>query len=72
MEHPEHAIDFRLLAHIVSPRQLMEFTGLSAATIWRMRKRGDLPNPIQLSPGRVGWRSEQIHTWLNARAGTKG
>lgn len=71
MPFHETATDFQQLARIVSPRQLMDLTGLSAATLWRLRKRGELPNPIQLSPGRVGWRSDEITTWINSRSGAK-
>ena len=28
-------------------------TGLSTTTIWRLRRRGEFPNPVQLSPGCV-------------------
>lgn len=52
---------------IVSPQQLRERTGLSLPTIWRMRRRGDLPPPIRLSPGRIGWRADVIAAWLAAR-----
>ena len=32
----------------------------SKATIWRMRTRGDLPEPLKLSAGLVGWTGEQV------------
>lgn len=56
------------IRRILSPRQLVELTGLSPATIWRMRRRGDLPDPIRLSPGRVGWREADIERWIEQRA----
>ena len=52
---------------IISRAKLAELTGLSDATIWRMRNRGELPEPIQLSPGRVGWRASVIDDWLSSR-----
>ena len=42
--------------------------GVSAATIWRMRCRGDFPAPIQVSPGAVAWREMEILAWIEARA----
>ena len=45
--------------------------GLSLATLWRLRRRGDLPEPIRLSPGCVGWRSSDIEAWLSARVGRR-
>lgn len=55
------------LPRILSPRQLIEITGLSPATIWRMRRRGELPDPVRLSPGRVGWSEDVIARWLTER-----
>lgn len=53
---------------ILRPRELAGHVGLSLATLWRLRRRGDLPEPIRLSPGCVGWRSSDIEAWLAARA----
>jgi len=36
---------------IIRPRELAERIGLSLASIWRLRRRGDPPEPIRLSPG---------------------
>jgi prophage regulatory protein len=51
----------------ISPRQLQELLGLSEPTIWRMRQRGELPEPIRLSPGRVGWSEETIRQFIASR-----
>jgi prophage regulatory protein len=53
---------------ILRPRNLSARLGLSLATLWRLRRRGDLPEPIRLSPGCVGWRASDIEAWLTARA----
>ncbi len=58
---------FAPLSRILSPRELGELIGLAPATLWRMRRRGDLPAPIRLSPNRVGWREDVISAWLAAR-----
>jgi predicted DNA-binding transcriptional regulator AlpA len=55
----------------MSIRELMVLTGLSDTTLWRMRVRGELPEPIRVSPGRVGWPEDTIRAWLAARAGTQ-
>ena len=52
---------------IVSPKQFSEESTLSITTLWRLRKRGELPEPLQLSPGRVGWRRSVIDAWLERR-----
>jgi prophage regulatory protein len=53
---------------ILRPRQLADRIGPSLATLWRLRRSGDLPEPIRLSPGCVGWRTSEIDAWLTARA----
>ncbi len=53
---------------ILRPRELSSRIGLSLATLWRLRRRGDLPEPIRLSPGCVGWRTSVIDDWLTTRA----
>lgn len=50
-------------AYFISAKQLRAFTGLSGPTLWRMRKRGQLPEPERISPGRVAWRRDAIVTW---------
>jgi prophage regulatory protein len=57
---------------ILRPRELAGYVGLSLATLWRLRRRGDLPEPIRLSPGCVGWRSSDIERWLEAREAARG
>ena len=58
-----HRDDAAPVDPIVSPRGLSKQSTLSTTTLWRMRQRGDLPEPLQLSPGRVGWRQSTINNW---------
>jgi prophage regulatory protein len=55
------------LSRIISQRELIALTGLSAATIGRMRRCGELPDPIRLSSRRLGWRTSDIEAWMSAR-----
>ena len=41
-----------------SERQLLGRLGYSRATLWRQRKRGAFPDPVQISPGRKGYEAE--------------
>ena len=41
--------------------------GLSKTTIWRLERKGAFPRRIQLSPGRVGWDSDSVETWIKSR-----
>lgn len=36
------------------------FGGISISTLYRWMDEGQLPRPVQLGPGRVGWPVEQI------------
>ncbi len=56
---------------ILRPRALSNKLDLSLATLWRLRRRGDLPEPIRLSPGCVGWRSSDIERWLDRREASR-
>ena len=46
---------------------VLEVTGLSKATIYRLRQHGQFPQPIQLSPRCVGWRAKEVDAWLEAK-----
>ena len=59
------------LTKILSNREVIQRISLSAATIWRLRQRRDFPEPIPLSPGRVGWRETDIAAWLDRRQESK-
>lgn len=51
-------------------RQVRELTGLGRTTAWRLRRAGDLPEPVPISPGRVAWRERDIVVW-NERRGRR-
>lgn len=52
---------------IIRPSELAEKLGVSIQTIWRMEKRGDLPQRVQLSKRAVGWRSDEIDSFIESR-----
>lgn len=56
-----------LSERFISPQELSSLTGLSLPTLWRLRRRGDLPQPTQLSPRRIGWPVATIREWFAAR-----
>jgi prophage regulatory protein len=41
--------------------------GLSASTIWRLRRRGAFPAPVQIGPNSVAWRVPDIAAWIETR-----
>ena len=42
--------------------------GMSKPTVWRMRRRGEFPEPVRISPGRVAWFSDEIDAWIASRS----
>jgi len=52
---------------ILSAKEVTNKIGLSRTTIWRMELKGDFPRRIILSPGRVGWSSDEIDNWIDTR-----
>ena len=52
---------------IIRPAELADRFGVSRQTLWRMRRRGDLPRPLQISSNVVGWRQSTVDRWLEAR-----
>jgi prophage regulatory protein len=50
----------------------MARTTLSRSTLWRLSREGRIPQPIQITPHRIGWREADITAWLNgAMAGAE-
>ena len=42
--------------------------GLSETTIWRLRRRGQFPLPVRISPGCVAWREADVESWIASRS----
>ena len=52
--------------------EVMERTGLSRASIYRLIKADDFPVAIRLGSRAVGWRAEQIDEWIASRERVRG
>jgi prophage regulatory protein len=52
---------------LLSLRQVIERTGLSGTTIWRMENRGEFPARVQISENRVGWYEDEIDEFIDSR-----
>ncbi|MGC4086221.1 MAG: AlpA family phage regulatory protein [Vicinamibacterales bacterium] len=62
-----HDIACDTIDQIIRPRLLAEKLGISLTTLWRLRRRGELPAPIRISARTVGWRVRDITALLDAR-----
>jgi predicted DNA-binding transcriptional regulator AlpA len=51
------------MTQMLSKKQVVELTGLSRATIDRLRARGSFPQPLKASPGRVVFLKHEIDAW---------
>lgn len=47
--------------------QVIDKTGLSRTTVYESIKRGDFPNPVQLTERSIGWREHEIDEWIEGR-----
>lgn len=47
--------------------EVLEATSLARSTLWREVKAKRFPSPVQITPGRVGWRQSDINRWLENR-----
>lgn len=51
---------------LLSTRELCLMLGQSRMTLWRVRRDGILPAPVQLGR-RIAWRASDIKRWLEER-----
>ena len=52
---------------IIRPNELADRLGVSKVTLWRMRRRDEIPQPLQISSNVVGWRQSTVDRWLEDR-----
>ena len=52
---------------ILRPRTVALYLGISQTTLWRMRRRGEFPAPLQITRGTVGWPRSTVKRWLSER-----
>ena len=55
------------MARILRLPEVLEMTGLSKATVYRLMGAGTFPAPRQLGPRAVGWPEGLIAEWISAR-----
>lgn len=55
---------------VYSIGELRDVIGLAKWTVYDLIKKDQFPRPVQLSPGRVGWRATDIQRWIAERPTT--
>ena len=55
------------MTQILRAREVAHRLGCDSKTIRRWSKNGSFPQPVRLSPTCVGWREEEIESWIEGR-----
>ncbi len=55
------------MAKILRKPEVLNRTGLSHVTIWRLEKKGDFPQRVKLGARAVGWIESDIEKWIETR-----
>lgn len=48
--------------------EVLQATGLSRTTLYRLISRGSFPPPVQISDSAVAWRGSEVLAWMESRA----
>lgn len=56
-----------MIQAILKRAEVVKLVGLGYSTIWRLEKAGEFPARKQLSVGRVGWRRDEVESWVEGR-----
>lgn len=56
---------------IIRPAELSRRLGVSAQTIYRMEKRGEIPKRIKISKRAAGWLESDIREFLESKRETE-
>ena len=52
---------------IIGPAETTKITNLSRSTLWRLEKKGQFPQRINISSNRVGWYEDEVGDWMESR-----
>jgi len=52
---------------IIRIKEVVELTGISRTTIWRLERSGKFPARVPLSSSIVGWRLVEVKHWISTR-----
>ena len=65
--HKASAPPKNLPERILRIQEVIEMTGLSRTTIWRMERKGEFPARVQLGVSSVGWRFSEVNEWMYSK-----
>lgn len=61
-------VDQRPPVRLLRLKDVMQATGLSRSTIYRMVDAGKFPKPICVSERCIAWPDSQVNAWINSKA----
>lgn len=56
-----------LQERLLDEDDVQEMVGLSHATIWRLRRRKEFPQPLRIGRARIRYRESEIIDWIASR-----
>lgn len=58
-------------ANLIRLNSVLNKTGLSRSTIYRLMSKGNFPKQVKLSERAMAWSSEAIDAWIDEKLGGK-
>lgn len=59
------------MSKILRIQDVINYTGLARATIYRLSKQGNFPPPVKIIPGPTarasGWNADDVDAWIKTR-----
>ncbi|MBZ5499157.1 MAG: AlpA family phage regulatory protein [Acidobacteriia bacterium] len=52
---------------ILRAKKVIELTGLSRSTLWRLQRHGKFPRSRRIGDVAVGWLDAEVRGWINGR-----
>lgn len=52
---------------LIRKKQVLEATGLSITTIWRLERKGLFPRRRRISQGSVAWSAAEVDNWISEK-----
>jgi prophage regulatory protein len=54
---------------LISIDEVRSRVQVSRSTLWRLRRTGEFPDPVTVSPHRKLWLERSIDAWISAKVG---
>lgn len=52
---------------LLTVKDITAYLRISRTTFFELRRAGDFPRPINLSPRRIAWQREAVRDWIKQR-----